>query len=234
MANGLLVGGGIGVAGYFGWRWWQREQIRLATLAEAARLRATQGMSLKDSIRTAAAGACTATAAGYGMPPAAAGPLCTGVATIAIAAGELGIKGAKIASKAIGKGVVSAGKGIGRGAKFAAYTAPKKVISKVVPKAGKVAKKVLCLGIFCGVEGLGEVDYRAAISSALGDTAAAGPRNPFGRARAGGGQRRPNPFAAHAAAPAGLVGAAVARGVLRAGRSPSGRNIGARRTLRAS
>lgn len=254
MANGLLVGGGIGVAGYFGWRWWQREQIRLATLAEAERLRA-QGLSLKDSITAAAAKACTATAAGYGMPPAAAGPLCNGIAVVAIKGAELAAKGAVIAGKAIGKGVVVAGKGIGKagavvgkdvgkGAKFVAYTAPRKIIGgtvnatvnatigKVLPKkATKVVKKVLCLGIFCGVDGLSGIEYRDAIDSAIGDTSAA-PPNPFGRARAGG-RRAENPFAAHARAPMGLVGGAVARGVLRAGRSSSGRNTDPRRALRA-
>jgi hypothetical protein len=179
------------------------------------------------------------------MPPTVAGPVCTGAARVLIAGGEAAAKGAKIAGKAIGKGVVAGGKGIGTGAKFVAYTAPKKVIGgavnatvnatigRVIPKkAAKVVKKVFCLGIFCGVDGLSGLDYRDAIDSALGDTAAAG-RNPFGRARAGG-RLHPNPFAAHARASGALVGGAVARGVLRAGRSSSGRAGGSRRALRPS
>jgi hypothetical protein len=244
MANGLLVGGGIGVAGYFGWRWWQREQVSAALAAEAARLQA-QGMSLKDSITSAAAGACTAAAAAYKMPPTVAGPLCAGAARVLIAGGEAAAKGAAIAGKAIGKGAAVVGKDVGKGAKFVAYTAPRKVIGgavnatvnatigRVIPKkAAKVVKKVFCLGIFCGVDGLSGLDYRDAIDSALGDTAAAG-RNPFGRARAGG-RLHPNPFAAHARIPGDLVGGSVARGVLRAGRSPSGRAGGSRRALRPS
>lgn len=216
-AGVLVVGGGLAAAGYFGWRYWQREQMRAATLAEAARLQAA-GMGLKDSITEAAATACKVAGAAYGVPPAASGPICGGVAKLAIAGAIAAGKGAVIAGKAIGKGTVAAGKGIGKGAKFVAYTAPKKVIGTAVTKsidatighvlpksATKVAKKVLCLGIFCGLEG---IDYAAA----LGDVAP----SPFARARRG--PAGPDPFRRLERAHLAPVGGAVARGVLRAGR----------------
>jgi hypothetical protein len=238
-AGVLVVGGGLAAAGYFGYRYWQREQMKAATLAEAARLQAERGMGLKDSITEAAATACKVAGAAYGVPPQASGPICSGVAKLAIAGAIAAGKGAVIAGKAIGKGTVAAGKGIGKGAKFVAYTAPKKVIGTAVTKsidatighvlpksATKVAKKVLCLGIFCGLEG---IDYAAA----LGDVA---PRpfapSPFARARRG--PAGPNPFRRLERAHLAPVGGAVARGVLRAGRLPSRPTVRAAAFLRAS
>lgn len=221
MANAgstLLGAAGLATVGYYGYRYWQREQMRAATMAEAARLQAA-GASVKDAITEAAATACRATGVTYGIPPAASGPICSGVAKVAIAGAIAAGKGAAIAGRAIGKGTVAAGKGIGKGAKFVAYTAPRKVIGggvntavnatigKVLPKtATKVAKKVLCLGIFCGLEG---IDY----NSVLGDAAP----SPFARARRAS-PSGPNPFHALARAELAPIGGAVARGVLRAGR----------------
>jgi hypothetical protein len=112
IGNLLLLGGAAGAA-YYGYQWWQREQVKAALLAEAARLQ-QQGMSVKDSITKAAAGACVAAAAGAGMPPATSGPLCNGAAVVAIKAAELTAKGAVIAAKAIGHGTAVAGKDIGK------------------------------------------------------------------------------------------------------------------------
>ncbi len=236
-ARALVVGGGLAAAGYFGWRYWQREQMKAATLAEAARLQAA-GMGLKDSITEAAATACKVAGAAYGVPPSASGPICGGVAKLAIAGAIAAGKGAVIAGKAIGKGTVAAGKGIGKGAKFVAYTAPRKVVGTAVTKsidatighvlpksASKVVKKVLCLGFLCGLEGLD--DYRAAYDLALADAAP----SPFGRARRGRGG--PNPFRKLERAHLAPVGGAVARGVLRAGRSQGRRALAGRAFLRA-
>jgi hypothetical protein len=252
MANALLVGGGLGVAGYVGWKYWQREQVKAATLAEAARLQAG-GMSVRDAITNAAAGACTAAAGVYKMPPTVAGPLCKGVAVLAIKGAELAAKGAVIAGKVVGKGVAAGGKAVGKGAKFVAYDAPKKVIGTTVnaavnatighilpKKATKIVKKVFCLGIFCGLDGVDV--YDRALGADAGRARArraARPSNPFAaHARALGGlgdvaARGPNPFAARARGPRGLVGGAVARGVLRAGRSSPRRAVGPGRLLRA-
>lgn len=242
MANAgstLLGAAGLATAGYFGYRYWQREQMRAAMMAEAARLQA-RGASVKDAITDAAATACKVTGAAYGVPPAASGPICSGAAALAIKGAELASKGAVIAGKAIGKGVVIGGKAVGhgaavvgkdvgKGAKFVAYTVPRKVIGtavtksidatvgRIIPKkAAKVVKKVLCLGIFCGLEGVD--DYRSLYDSALGDAAP----SPFGRAR----QLRPsgpNPFRQLGRAQLAPIGGAVARGVLRAGNRPAHR-----------
>lgn len=237
----LIVVGGLGAGAFFGYRWWQREQAKAALLAEAERLKA-QGMSTKDALLNAAAGACTAAATAYKIP--GAGPMCQGAAIVALKAAELTAKGAIIAGKAIGKGTVAAtkavgkatiatGKAIGAGTKAVVYTAPKKVIggtvntadrlltkavtmaipkpvarviSKVVPKpvkkvaavTKKVVKKALCLGIFCGLDGIDV--YEQALANAA-------PRaNPLTHRVA---TRPPvaNPFRAHgralAVAPAG-------------------------------
>lgn len=241
-ARVLVVGGGLAAAGWFGWRYWQREQMRAATLAEAARLQAS-GMGLKDSITEAAATACKVAGAAYGVPPSASGPICGGVAKLAIAGAIAAGKGAVIAGKAIGKAGAVVGKDIGKGAKFVAYTAPRKVIGTavtksidatighVIPKsASKVVKKVLCLGFLCGLEGLeGLDDYRAAYDLALADAAP----SPFARARRAG-PAGPNPFRRLERAHLAPVGGAVARGVLRAGLSPARRASAGRSFLRAS
>lgn len=163
-------------------------------------------------------------------------------------AGAVVGKGAAAAGKAVGKGAAAAGKAVGTGAKAVAYTAPKKVIGgsvnkvdkvataivsktigKIAPKpvkkvaaaVHKVAKKAACLGIFCGVEGLGDADgYRSALEAALGDAGAARARNPFG---VHGRHHRaaptsPSPFARIPKTRAGLVGGAAAPGVRAAGR----------------
>jgi hypothetical protein len=218
----LLVIGGLGAAGYYGYRSWQRSQMQAAATAAAEEARAN-GMNLKDGITTAAATACKMVGSVYGVPPSASGGLCGGLAKIAYATTEATVKGAVIAGKAIGKGAAAAGKGVGQGAKFVAYTAPKKVIGtavtksvnatigRVLPKsASKVVKKALCLGIFCGLEGVD--DYRTAVDAVLADAAP----NPFARARAGYRPSGPNPFAIHARRPMGVVGAASSRGMRRA------------------
>lgn len=191
----LLVMGGVGAAGYLGYRWYQREQVKAALLAEAERLKA-QGMSMKDALQNAAAGACTAAAvAKLHIPAAQAQPMCMGAAVIAYKAAELTAKGAKIVGKAVGKGAVKTGKVIGKGAKFVGYTAPKKVIggtvntvdrllSKAVPKpvarvvskitpkpvakVAKVTKKVVKKALCLGVFcGLEGADgYEAALAGA--------------------------------------------------------------------
>jgi hypothetical protein len=237
-AGVLVVGGGLAAAGYFGYRYWQREQMKAATLAEAARLQAA-GMGLKDSITEAAATACKIAGAAYGVPPQASGPICGGVAKLAIAGAIAAGKGAVIAGKAIGKAGAVVGKDVGKGAKFVAYTAPKKVIGTAVTKsidatighvlpksATKVAKKVLCLGIFCGLEGID--DYRAAYTAALADVAP----SPLARARRG--PAGPNPFRRLERAHLAPVGGAVARGVLRAGRLPPRSAVRGAAFLRAS
>lgn len=174
----------------------------------------------------------------------------------AIIAGKAIGKGAKVvghdvkvATKAVGHAGAVVGKDIGKGAKAVAYTAPKKLIGGTVNTADKllgkvpgakllgkvpgaktvhkVVKKALCLGIFCGLDGI--EDYRAGVDQAL----AALPRqrrNPmaaYARARPSGG----NPFQRHAGAAARPVGAAGAPGVRRAALSRPGR--GGRPTLDA-
>jgi hypothetical protein len=238
-AGVLVVGGGLAAAGYFGYRYWQRQQMAAAAVAAAEEARA-RGMSLKDGLTTAAATACKMVGSAYGVPPSASGPLCGGLAKLAVATTEATIKGAVIAGKAIGKGTVAAGKGIGKGAKFVAYDAPKKVIGTAVTKSidatighvlpkstSKVVKKVLCLGIFCGLEGID--DYRAAYSAALADVAP----SPFARARRPG-PSGPNPFHRLARTPLAPVGGSVARGVLRAQRLPPRPGIRGPAFLRAS
>lgn len=242
MADGarvLVVGGGLAAAGYFGWRYWQRQQMEAAAVAAAEEARAA-GMSLKDGITTAAATACKMVGSVYGVPPSASAGLCGGLAKLAFATTEATVKGAIVAGKAVGKGVAAGAKEVGKGAKFVAYTAPKKVIGtavtksidatvgRVLPKsASKVVKKVLCLGIFCGLEGLD--DYRGAYDLALADAAP----SPFARARRRG-PVGPNPFARLERAHLAPIGGAVARGVLRAGRLPPARALGGRVYLRAS
>jgi hypothetical protein len=219
----VLVIGGLGAAGYYGYRYWQRQQMAAAATAAAEEARAS-GMSLKDGITTAAATACKMVGSVYGVPPSASAGLCGGLAKIAYATTEATVKGAVIVGKVVGKGAAAAGKGIGKGAKFAAYTAPKKVIGtavtksidatlgKVLPKsASKVAKKVLCLGIFCGLEGL---DYPAAVDAVLADVAP----SPLARARRLPSPSGPNPFRALGRPPAHVIGGSVARGVRRAAR----------------
>lgn len=151
-----MMVGGLGAAGYFGYRWWQREQVKAALLAEAEKLKA-QGMSTKDALQNAAAGACVvAAAAKLKIPPAQAQPMCMGAAILAYKAAELTAKGAVIAGKAIGKGTVAAtkavgkatvatGKAIGKGTKAVVYTAPKKVIGGTVNTADRLVTKAVTL-----------------------------------------------------------------------------------------
>jgi hypothetical protein len=140
----LIVVGGLGAGAYFGYRWWQREQVKAALLAEAERLKA-QGMSTKDAITNAAAGACTAAASAAHIPNP--GPLCKGAAIVAIKAAELTAKGAIIAGKAIGKGAIATGKAIGKGTKAVVYTAPKAVIGGTVNTADRLLTKAVTVAI---------------------------------------------------------------------------------------
>ena len=217
----VLVIGGLGAAGWYGYRSWQRQKMQAAAVAAAEEARAS-GMTLKDGLTTAAATACKVVGSVYGVPPKASGPICGGLAKFAVASTEATIKGAVIAGKAIGKGAAAAGKGIGKGAKAVAYTVPKKVIGttvtksidatvgRVLPKkASKVVKKALCLGIFCGLEGL---DYPAAVDAVLADVA------PHPLARALPHPSGPNPFRALGRPPTHILGASVARVVRRARR----------------
>lgn len=152
----LVTAGVVGVGGYLAYRWWVHERLKAALLADAQRqLAANPGMSIKDALTNAGAGACVAVAAAkLKMPPEQSGPMCKGLAVVATKAVELGAKGAVIAGKAIGKGTVAAtkavgkaatvvGKGVATGAKAVAYTAPKKVIGGTVNTADKLVTKAV-------------------------------------------------------------------------------------------
>ncbi|MEO7827191.1 MAG: hypothetical protein ABIR60_08630 [Allosphingosinicella sp.] len=269
----LVTAALLGGAGYLGYRLYVQEKLKAALYAEAqAQLAKNPGMSIKDAMTNAAAGACTAVAAVYKVPPSAGAPMCQGLAVVATKAVELAGKGAIIAGKAIGKGTVAAtkavghagavvGKGVATGAKAVAYTAPKaviggtvntadkylsklattvlptKLISKITPKpikqvatvTKKVVKKVLCLGIFCGLDGLqdvGELAYRDQVEGALGRRGRPG-RNPLRNVQRARAPRQlgalPSPFVVMARSQGPAVGAAALPRVRVAGRSRPGR-----------
>ena len=108
-----------------------------------------------------------------------------------------------------------------------------RAISKVVPKpvakaasvTKKVAKKILCLGIFCGLDGLEDVDataYRDRVDLEL----AGGRRNPMRRVQRTRGDRRGgNPFALAALETMPAIGAAARPSVRAAGRSQGRRQV---------
>lgn len=202
----LLTAGVVGVGGYLAYKWWVEQRLKEALFADAQKqLQKNPGMSIKDAMTNAAAGACTVAASVYKIPPAAGAPMCQGLAVVATKAVELGAKGALIAGKAIGKA-----------AKAVGYTAPKKVIG--VTK--KVAKKVVCAGgLFCGVDGLDDADataYRDRIDLALGG-ARSNPMRRVERARVT--RRGGNPFALAALEPRPAIGAAARPSVRAVGRS---------------
>jgi hypothetical protein len=108
---------GAGLAGYFLLYvpWAQRraleELTRAAILANQAK-----GMGVADAAAHAIAGACTAGAAVYKMPPAVAGPLCQGVGLVAVKGAQAAAKGAVIVGKLTGRGAKAVGQGVGKGA----------------------------------------------------------------------------------------------------------------------
>lgn len=168
----LILLGGVAGGGYLAYRWWQREQVKAALLAEAERLRAG-GMGIKDALTNAAAGACVVAATTYKIPPAQSGPMCNGAAIVAMKAAELTAKGAVIVGKVVGKGAVVVGKevghvgavvgkGIGTGVKAVVYTAPKAVITTVGHTGATVGK-----GIGSGAKAVAYTAPKAVIKSVI-------------------------------------------------------------------
>jgi len=111
----LALVGAAGVAAYqFVYRPWAlrrdlEELTRQAALAAAAR----GGGNVTGAAGALVAAACTAGAAAYGAPPTVAGPICQGLAPIAIKGAVVAVKGAIVAGKVIGKGVGTGAKAVG-------------------------------------------------------------------------------------------------------------------------
>ena len=120
---------GAGLAGYFllYQPWAQRRALEELTRNAIAANRA-KGMGVADAAAHAIAGACTAGAATYKMPPAVAGPLCEGVGLVAVKGALAAAKGAVIVGKFTGRGAKVVGKGVGKGAK---------VVGRGIGKAAK-------------------------------------------------------------------------------------------------
>lgn len=110
LARVALVGA-AGVAAYqFLYKPWALRRD-LEDLARQAALNAAARGS--DPIAGVVAAACTAGAAAYGAPPTIAGPICQGLAPLAIKGAKEVVKGAAIAGKVVGKGIGKGAKAVG-------------------------------------------------------------------------------------------------------------------------
>lgn len=141
-----IVVAGAGAFGLYH-LWWvpyqaRLEVERLALAAAAANVK--NGMGAEEAIQHALAGACTAGAVAYKVPPSVSGPLCSAAGVVAEKLGKAIGKGAIVGGKKIGAGTKVAAKAVGKGAKTAA---------KGVKTAAKGARKV------AGWLGLGALPY---------------------------------------------------------------------------
>lgn len=158
-----IVVAGAGALGFYH-LWWvpyqaRLEVERLALAAASANLK--KGMGAEEAVQKALAGACTAGAMVYKVPPSVAGPLCS---VAGVLAEKLG--------KAVGKEAIAGAKKVGAGTKVAA---------KAVGHSAKVAvKSVRKVASWIG---LGALPYELAAFDAPAS-------NPFARHAAAGPARR--------------------------------------------
>ena len=117
----IVVAGGAALGFYH--LWWlpyqaRLEVERLALAAAAANVK--KGMGAEEAIQHALAGACTAGAVAYKVPPSVSGPLCSAAGVVAEKLGKAIGKGAIVGAKKLGTGTKTAAKAVGKTTKTAA------------------------------------------------------------------------------------------------------------------